>query len=94
MWHTLTKEEIAKKLKVDLNKGLTDNEAERRKEQYGPNKLQEQKRTNIVAKFIMQFKNFMILVLLFAAIISAVMAHLTGSRRVLGFYYNNCNCCI
>lgn len=54
-------------------KGLTNEEAEKRLQEYGHNKLEEKKKKSIVAKFIDQFKNLMIIVLLVAAVISATV---------------------
>lgn len=80
MWHTMTKEEIRRKLRVDYNYGLSDSEAEKRKEKYGTNKLQQKKRTNIFVRFLMQFNDFMIIVLIIAAGVSAVMSYIKGTR--------------
>lgn len=82
MWHTMTKEEIRRKLRTDFVNGLTDEEASKRLKQYGANVLKEKKKTNIIIKFLMQFNDFMIIILIFAAIISAVMSYIEGTRRV------------
>ncbi len=82
MWHTLTKEEIRRKLRTDYKNGLTDEEANERLKQYGENILKEKKKTNIIVKFLMQFNDFMIIILLLAAVISAVMSYIEGSRRL------------
>ena len=63
-------EEILKNLEVDKNKGLSSEEAEKRIEKYGPNELQSEEKTTTLQKFIAQFKDFMIIVLLIAAIVS------------------------
>jgi len=55
--------------------GLTDEEASRRLSEHGYNRLEEKKKKGIVAKFIDQFKNLMIIVLLVAAVISATVAN-------------------
>ncbi|WP_047998898.1 cation-translocating P-type ATPase [Lactiplantibacillus herbarum] len=51
--------------------GLQGTAAEERLEQYGPNALNQQKTTSLLQKFIAQFKDFMIIVLLVAALIAA-----------------------
>ena len=92
MWHTMTKEEIRRKLRTDFANGLTEAEVKKRQEQYGLNNLQEKKGNNIFIKFLMQFNDFMIIILILAAGISAVMAYVEGNRRLFGFNYNSSHC--
>lgn len=78
MWHSSSVEEIAKNLKTNINIGLSDDEAQKRFERYGPNNLKEKKKESIFVKFIKQFNDFMIITLIIAAIISAVVSRLNG----------------
>ena len=78
MWHSCSVEEIAKNLKTNINIGLSDDEAQKRFERYGPNNLKEKKRESLFIKFIKQFNDFMIITLIIAAIISAVVSKLNG----------------
>lgn len=55
--------------------GLSKEEAQKRLEAYGKNELAEGKKKSLLVKFAEQFKDFMILVLLAAAIISAIVSH-------------------
>lgn len=55
--------------------GLTNEEAKKRLSDFGPNELEEGKKKSMLQKFFEQFKDLMILVLLVAAIISAVVSH-------------------
>ncbi|MEG0497399.1 MAG: cation-translocating P-type ATPase [Carnobacterium sp.] len=64
-------------------KGLTTTEAEKRIAEYGPNQLDEGKSKNLLMKFIEQFKDFMIIVLLAAAVISGVFGDITDSIIIL-----------
>lgn len=79
MWHTMTKEEIRKKLRTDFVYGLTEEEVIKRQKEYGVNKLQEKKRTNIFVKFLLQFNDFMIIILLIAAGVSAILSYIEGT---------------
>ena len=78
MWHSSSVEEVSKKLKTNINIGLSDDEAQKRFERYGPNNLKEKKKESIFVKFIKQFNDFMIITLIIAAIISAVVSKLNG----------------
>ena len=83
MWHTQTPEEIAKKLNTNTKNGLADEEAKKRKEENGPNKLKEKAKENIFIRFIKQFNDFMIIILLLASLISAVVSKLQGENDYL-----------
>lgn len=64
-------------------KGLTSAEAEKRIAENGPNQLDEGKSKSLLMKFIEQFKDFMIIVLLAAAVISGVFGDITDSIIIL-----------
>ena len=51
--------------------GLSAQEARRRAEQYGPNKLSEGKKKSVAQVFLEQFKDLMVVILIIAALISA-----------------------
>ena len=78
MWHSSSVEEVSKKLKTNINIGLSEEEAQKRFERYGPNNLKEKKKESIFVKFIKQFNDFMIITLIIAAIISAIVSKLNG----------------
>ena len=80
MWHTLSINEVQRKLRTNISKGITEEEAKKRREKYGENKLQEQKKEGLLKRFIKQFNDFMIIILIIAAIISAVIAKVEGSN--------------
>ena len=71
MWQSFNINEVARKLRTNIGQGLSKEEAESRHNKHGPNKLDEQKKENLLVRFIKQFKDFMIIILLVAAVISA-----------------------
>lgn len=79
MEQTMSREELRRKLKSSFISGLTEDEANERLKKYGKNKLEDKKKDNIFVKFIKQFNDFMIIILIIASIISAVMAKLDGT---------------
>ena len=83
MWHKLTIEETAKKLNTNAKNGLAEEEAKKRKEQNGPNKLKEKPKENIIIRFIKQFNDFMIIILILASVISAIVSYMQGEKDYL-----------
>lgn len=71
--HAKSIDEVASYFKTDLKNGLTEEEAKKRLEEYGPNKLQEGKKVPFIIKLLKQFIEPMVIVLLIAAIISIVI---------------------
>ena len=69
----LKKDEVLNCLKTSLS-GLTNDEAEKRLLNYGPNKLQEAKKKSKIKMFLSQFKDIMIIILLFSATFSFVIS--------------------
>ena len=65
--------EVKEEFKTDLERGLTTEEAEERLEKYGSNALKEKKKTPIIVRFLEQFKDFMVIILLIAAVVSVVI---------------------
>lgn len=83
MWYTMQIGEIAKKLRTDLNTGLREEQIEKIRGVYGENKLNEGKKESIFIKFIKQFNDFMIIILIAASVVSAVMAYIQGTNDYL-----------
>jgi len=83
MWQTISVRETCERLKTNSVNGLTKDEAEERIKEYGENKLTEKKKESILVKFLKQFNDFMIIILIIAAAISAVMSYVEGSNDYL-----------
>lgn len=73
------KNEVLKSLSTDEALGLTTEKVEEQKKLYGENKLKEKKKKTMLGRFIEQFKDVMILILIGAAIISFVAACIEGN---------------
>jgi Ca2+-transporting ATPase len=72
-WHTLSAEDAAQRLGSDLESGLAANDAAQRLARDGPNEIREQGRRSLFAMIAAQFKDFMILVLIAAALVSGLV---------------------
>ena len=78
IFYDKTAEETLSSLSTDKTQGLSAEEAAKRLAEYGPNKLKEKKKKSAFARFIDQFKDVMILILIAAAVISFVIACING----------------
>jgi len=94
-WHSLDAEEAAQRLDTSLENGLSEEEAASRLHRYGLNKIREEKRVHPIMLFLNQFRDFMIYVLIAAAVISgaalkefldaAVIMFIVVANAILGF---------
>jgi magnesium-transporting ATPase (P-type) len=81
-WHSLEQDRVLELLDVDTG-GLDEAEAQRRLETYGPNRLPEPPRRAALVRFLLQFHNILIYVLLGAAVITALLHHLVDTLVIL-----------
>ncbi|MDD3122690.1 MAG: cation-translocating P-type ATPase [Candidatus Izemoplasmatales bacterium] len=77
-------EAILKEQEVFLKKGLSSNEVLLRQEKLGKNELREKKKKTFFQMFLDQFKDFLVGILLIAAVISIVLGVTTGEGLVDG----------
>lgn len=87
-WHTSSIEDVYKELQSGHD-GLSKEEAAKRIQQYGPNQLQEKKKKPVWLLFAMQFKDIMILILMVAAVISAVVGDVKDMIVILIIVFIN-----
>ena len=80
MWHTLDKEKVLYEFGTSEQLGLSEITAKKIQEKKGKNKLRDKPKETLIAKFIKQFKDFMIIILIIASIVSAGMAWYEGSN--------------
>jgi len=83
LWHTLSAEETAQKLNTTTQGGLSHDEAGRRYAQYGANALNEAKTRAPWRMLLDQFSEFMILVLIAAAIISGIVGDIEDTIAII-----------
>lgn len=78
IWHSAELGQLLNELDTDEKSGLTAEEAARRLAKYGKNQLAQTKKKSIIQKFLDQFKDYMIIILLIAAAISLVTSILSN----------------
>ena len=81
-WHQLDIKSTCEKLKTSPN-GLSGAEAANRINQYGHNEIIEKKKRSPVAMFLSQFKDFMIIVLLGAAILAGIFGDVVDTVAII-----------
>ena len=77
-WFNKSKEEIEKEFETSEQEGLSKEQVEKKREQYGFNELKAKKKKSLFVKFLEQFKDFMIIVLIVAAIVSGIVGYMEG----------------
>ena len=81
-WHKKDIDTVFRELHSSLQ-GISEAEAVKRLEQYGGNILQEGKKKSMPAMFLDQFRDFMILVLIAAAVISGIVGELSDTIAII-----------
>lgn len=77
-WFNKSIEETCKILETNINIGLNNTQVQEKINKYGENKLKEKKKKSLVIKFLEQFKDFMIIVLIIAALVSGAVGIAEG----------------
>lgn len=81
-WYSLSIAEIEQKL--DITKaGLTQQEAEKRLRQFGPNSLEEEEKTSLLKLFFSQFTNLLMIILLAAIAVSFLLGEILDAIIIL-----------
>ena len=77
-WYNRIVEDVEKTLETNSKDGLTSEQVAQKREKYGYNELKATKKKSLFVKFLEQFKDFMIIVLIVAAIVSGVVGVIEG----------------
>ena len=83
-WHQLPTEKIVELLDVNLTTGLAGDEVKRRQEKYGANKLAAARRTSAFKRFLLQFAQPLMYILLIASGVTLVLAEYVDSAVIFG----------
>ena len=88
-WEEMTAAKVVQDLQTDSAKGLSVKEARRRLSLVGLNQLKEQKKISPLALFFSQFSDFMVLILIAAALISALLEEYADAVTILAIIILN-----
>jgi len=88
-WHTKAPEDVVKALRSHHEKGLDPEEAARRLAEEGPNELEEQPRPSFWSMLLDQFKDFLVLILIVASLISMLLGDWIEAGAILAIVILN-----
>ena len=77
-WFNKEVKEVEQELQTDIEKGLSTEQVEKNREKYGLNELKAAKKKTLLQRFLDQFKDFSIIVLIIAAIVSGAVGIAEG----------------
>src|SRR5690625_5900563 len=82
-WFEKQSEEVLQELNTDIGGGLSTKEAGKRQEEHGKNKLTAAKNESKFKKFLRQFNDMLIYVLLVAAVITTLLGQMIDTIVIL-----------
>ncbi|WP_113929841.1 calcium-translocating P-type ATPase, SERCA-type [Bacillus sp. P14.5] len=88
-YHEMRQEDIEKTVNTDFTNGLTQEEAEKKQKQFGFNELQEAEKQSALLLFFSQFKDFMVIVLLAATLISGLLGEYIDAIAIIAIVLIN-----
>lgn len=83
LWHSCSVEKVLKEFATEQS-GLASAEAKLRLEKYGANRLKPPKTESVITRFLLQFHNVLIYILLGAFVVTAFLGHWIDSGVILG----------
>jgi Ca2+-transporting ATPase len=83
MYYDEAADAVLNNLSTSEEVGLSSEEAEKRLDKYGKNELKEEEKTSVVKLFLSQFKSFLIVILIAAALVSAFLGELVDAFVIL-----------
>lgn len=72
-WWLQSEAEVSRNLDTDSHQGLSRNEAQKRLQEFGYNQLPEQRKVSAISLFFSQFANFIVWILIAAAVIAGIL---------------------
>ncbi len=88
-WHTLAAKDVLDELRTLEETGLSESEVEVRREQFGPNQLAEAPPTTIWQMLWEQFNNFVVMLLIVAAVLSALLGDYIEAAAIMAIVILN-----
>ncbi len=88
-WHQLSAEDTARRLEVDFRLGLSAEEVKRRQAEFGLNQMTARRGTPAWVKFLQQFNQALVYILLAATVVSAALGEWVDAAVIFGVVFIN-----
>ncbi|MCE4048372.1 MULTISPECIES: calcium-translocating P-type ATPase, SERCA-type [Bacillaceae] len=88
-YHEMNENEVEEALNTDFSAGLSDDDVGKRVKQFGSNELEEGEKQSALLLFFNQFKDFMVLVLLAATLISGLLGEYIDAIAIIAIIILN-----
>lgn len=88
-YHEMNEKEVERTLNTDFSAGLTSEDASKRRKQFGKNELDEGEKQSALLLFFSQFKDFMVLVLLAATLVSGLLGEYIDAIAIIAIIILN-----
>ena len=82
-WHAFNTEDVLEKLKTQVELGLTEEDAIKRLQEFGPNQLTEKPPASFLSLVLAQLKSFVVILLIAASIISAILGEWVDAAAIM-----------
>jgi P-type Ca2+ transporter type 2C len=89
VWHSLSESEVLTKLDAPSRTGLTSAQVKERQLRYGLNELVEKKRTTFMEMVLGQLNNFVVILLIVAAVVSALLGDWVEAAAIMSIVILN-----
>ena len=84
LWYQQSVDEVCHELDTGVETGLTSLEVSNRLNQYGPNELAHKEGPGIFRMFLEQMKDYMVIILIIASVVSIMVGEVTDSLVIIG----------
>ncbi|MDF2532347.1 MAG: calcium-translocating P-type ATPase, SERCA-type [Clostridia bacterium] len=88
-WYNKSINAVSQELQIDVSTGLTDKEAAKRLTHHGTNELKEKEKESLFTKIIDQLKDFLVLILIGASIVSGIVGEITDAIVIIAIVIVN-----
>ena len=88
-WYNKSINAVSQELEVDLPTGLSTEEVGKRLEKHGPNELKEKEKVSLLTKIINQLKDFLVLILIGASIVSGIVGEVSDAIVIVAIVIVN-----
>lgn len=83
-WHARTSEDVSRAFEVSVDVGLSEHDVEERRRRHGINELPRQRKQSAFSRFLQQFRNPLVYILLISGLVTIILGGITDASVILG----------